>query len=112
MATRPPFEHGLGPEPGPWACRVSHATEVVFGWMVRVLGKGNAANGRSLAYVWGFGATCLTATILVTHPRSTNVGGLVLVAVPGYAFAGVMFLRAEELTPLILEVITYFGQFL
>jgi len=86
--------------------------EVALARLVAILGGEDSANARSLAYVWGFGSICLTATILLPHPSGANEGGLIVVDVLGYLFAALMFLRAARLPGVVLEVITYFGQLL
>ena len=69
-------------------------------------------NGRSLAYVWCFGASALTATLLLPHPGAANDSGLALIAGIGYVGAAVLFARAGTLPQMALEVFTYFGQLL
>lgn len=80
--------------------------------LVRVLGAENSASARSLAYVWGFGASCLTATLLLPHPSGANQVGLVVIAVVGYAGAGMMFVYSAALPRAAMELITCLGQVL
>ena len=80
--------------------------------MGEVFGGEDSANGRSLAYVWGFGSTCLTATVLLPHPAAANVTGLVAIIVAGYLGAAVLFTWAAELSRMALETMTYLGQLL
>jgi len=79
--------------------------------MVR-LGDGNAAHGRSLAYVWGFGATCLLATTLLPHPSGANDAGLAVIVAVAYPVAVLLFICATALARVALEAITYLGQLL
>jgi diguanylate cyclase (GGDEF)-like protein len=86
--------------------------ELLLARMVRALGGTDSANGRSLAGVWGFGATCLTATILLPHPDSANDAGLIAVVLIAYPVAALMFIHAARLPRGALEAITYLGQLL
>jgi len=86
--------------------------EVLFGRISRALGGDESVNGRSLAYVWGLGSVCLTAAILLPHPRDSNLVGLIGVAVVGYLFSAFMFARAATIPAGALEAMTYFGQLL
>ncbi|MEA2189814.1 MAG: hypothetical protein QOK16_4825 [Solirubrobacteraceae bacterium] len=63
-----------------------------------------------MACVWAFGASCLTATILLPHPSGANVPGLALIAAIAYPVAALMFVRAARLPQSALEAITYLGQ--
>lgn len=74
------------------------------------LGSDVRASARSLAIVWAFGATCLTATIIVEHPRDADVTGLALVVAIAYPIAAVMFVRAATIPAVALEAVTYLGQ--
>ena len=74
------------------------------------LGSDGCASARSLAFVWAFGATCLTATILVEHPSDANVTGLALVAAVAYPIAALMYVRAASIPAVALEAVTYLGQ--
>jgi diguanylate cyclase (GGDEF)-like protein len=60
--------------------------------------------------VWGFGATCLAATIFLPHPSTANDTGLVAVVLIAYPIATLMFIHAERLPRAALEAITYLGQ--
>jgi diguanylate cyclase (GGDEF)-like protein len=80
--------------------------------MARTLGGEDSANGRSLACVWGFGSTCLTATILLPHPPAASDPGLIGVAVIGYLVAAVLFARAARIPEAAFEAVTYLGQLL
>jgi len=80
--------------------------------MVRLLGGERAANGRALACVWGFGATCLTATILLPHPPEASEAGLIVVVLVAYPVAALMFVKAATLPASALESFTYLGQLL
>ncbi|MEA2221151.1 MAG: hypothetical protein QOJ35_3777 [Solirubrobacteraceae bacterium] len=86
--------------------------ERLLGRMGRIFAGDGSGNGRSLAYVWGFGASCLTVTILLPHPAAAHVAGLVAVAIAGYVGAALLFLRAARFTLGALEAITYVGQLL
>jgi diguanylate cyclase (GGDEF)-like protein len=86
--------------------------ELLRGRMVRLLGGQRAANGRALACVWGFGATCLTATILLPHPQEANEAGLIAVVLVAYPVATLMFVKAATLPAGALESFTYLGQLL
>ena len=80
--------------------------------MVRLLGGERAANGRALACVWGFGATCLTATILLPHPQQASEAALIIVVLVAYPVAALMFVKAATLPAGALESFTYLGQLL
>jgi diguanylate cyclase (GGDEF)-like protein len=86
--------------------------DALFGRMGRVLGGAATGNGRSLAYVWCFGASCLTITLLLHHPSAAHDAGLALIAGIGFLGAAVLFLRAGTLPQPALELFTYFGQLL
>ncbi len=86
--------------------------ELPLGRMARLLGGEASANARALACVWAFGATCLTATLILPHPASTNDAGLAVIAVIAYPVAAFMFVRAARLSAPTLEAITYLGQLL
>jgi diguanylate cyclase (GGDEF)-like protein len=80
--------------------------------MGRVFGGEGSATARSLAFVWGFGSTCLTVTMLLPHPAQAVEPVLLAVAVVGYLFAAVMFVYAAAIPRAAMEAITYFGQLL
>ena len=84
--------------------------EILLRRISHVLGAQERANDRSMACVWAFGASCLTATILLPHPDNANVAGLALIAAVAYPIAAVMFVRAGDLPRSALEAITYVGQ--
>jgi diguanylate cyclase (GGDEF)-like protein len=84
--------------------------QLLLAKMVRALGADDAANGRSLACVWGLGATCLLLTILLPHPAAANDVGLVAVVVVAYPVAALMFIHAARLPRGALEAMTYVGQ--
>ena len=84
--------------------------EVLLARVVRALGGAESANGRSLACVWGLGATCLLVTILLPHPVAANDVGLVSVVVIAYPVAALMYIHAARLPRGALEAITYVGQ--
>ncbi len=86
--------------------------EALLGRMGRVLGGEESGNGRSLAYVWGFGSTCLTATLLLPHPSEAHELGLLAVVVVGYLGAALLFFCAATFPPAALEAMTYLGQLL
>lgn len=86
--------------------------DVLLARMARVLGGEATGNGRSLAYVWGFGSTCLMATMLLPHPAAANDVGLAVVIVIGYAGAALLYVRAAAFPQAALEVMTYLGQLL
>jgi diguanylate cyclase (GGDEF)-like protein len=84
--------------------------ERVLRTIVRALGAGDSAPARSLAYVWGFGSTCLTATLLLPHPSGANQLGLVVIAVVGYLGAAAMYAYGAALPQAAMELITCLGQ--
>ena len=84
--------------------------QLLLATMVRALGGADAANGRSLAYVWGLGASCLAATIVLRHPETANEAGLGAIVVIAYPAAALMFIYAANLPRAALEAITYVGQ--
>ncbi len=86
--------------------------DALFGRMGRLLAGETTGNGRSLAYVWCFGSSCLTATLLLPHPAAANELGLALIVGLGYLGALVLFLRAGTLPQAALEAFTYLGQLL
>jgi diguanylate cyclase (GGDEF)-like protein len=86
--------------------------DALFGRMGRLLAGDTTGNGRSLAYVWCFGASCLTATLLLPHPAAANDLGLAVIAALGYLGAAILVIRAGSLPLIALETFTYFGQLL
>jgi diguanylate cyclase (GGDEF)-like protein/PAS domain S-box-containing protein len=87
-------------------------SRALLSWMARILGGEDSATGRSLAYVWAFGATCLAFTILLPHPAAASDAGLILIAVLAYPIAALMFFQAERLPRIAIEAFTYLGQLL
>jgi diguanylate cyclase (GGDEF)-like protein len=98
--------------PGPTSADWDGMVDALFGRMGRLLAGDTTGNGRSLAYVWCFGASCLTATLLLPHPAAANDLGLAVIAVLGYLGAAILVLRAGTLPLLALETFTYLGQLL
>ena len=80
--------------------------------MLRLIGGEEAANARALAWVWGFGATCLALTIALPHPAGASETGLIGVVVIAYPVAALMFVGAGRLPARALEGFTYLGQLL
>ncbi len=86
--------------------------EALLGRIAAILGGEELANGRSLAYVWGFGSLCLTATLVVPHPPDANELALIGVTAVGYLGAGALYAWAANFSTGGLEAITFVGQLL